>query len=217
MTSLYFPPVEEADKDGLLAQGGLFELSLLQDAYINGIFPWPCGEGEPIYWFAPPMRGILFFNELHLPRRFKAWYKKHPYRITFNQAFEQVITEAAHVSRKNQKGTWITKAMMGGYKNLYDAGHILSCEIWEGEQLIAGLYGVYIGGVFSGESMFTHRDNASKLALVEMIYYLQKQGLSWMDTQMTTSVIKSFGGREIPRADYHKLLKTAQQRFLSTL
>ncbi len=209
MESLYFPPVYEANENGLLAQGGVFEAELLLDAYNNGIFPWPSGEDEPILWFAPPMRGVLLFDELHLPQRFQSWYKNHSYTISFNKAFEQVIINCAHIKRKGQQGTWITKAMIEGYKNLFKQGHIQSCEIWEEDTLIAGLYGVFTGHIFSGESMFTTQTNASKLALIEMIYHLQKQGLTWMDTQITTAIIAQFGGREIPRDDYMKLLKKA--------
>lgn len=212
MTSLYFPPLDEADEDGLLAQGGLFELELLYDAYSHGIFPWPYGEGEPIFWFAPPKRGVLFFDEFHLPRRFQSWLKNHPYQITFNQAFSDVMKACAQAPRKGQAGTWITPAMIRGYEHLFAQGYGQSCEIWDGDNLIAGLYGVFIRGVFSGESMFTTQNNGSKLALTHMVRHLQKQGLSWMDTQMTTPVIAQFGGREIPRDDYMKLLKNSQSQ-----
>lgn len=204
--SLYFPDVNEADSDGVLAMGGYFETDLLLDAYANGIFPWPIGEGEPLLWFAPPMRGVLFFKELHLPRRFQSWYKKHPYKVTFNQAFTEVMVECAKAPRAGQDGTWITRAMIRGYTRLYEQGYGQSCEVWEGNALIGGLYGVQVNGHFSGESMFMKRSNASKLALVEMIKHLKKQGLTWVDTQMTTSVVAQFGGREIPRAEYMALL-----------
>ncbi len=213
MTSLYFPPTDEADEDGLLAQGGLFELDLLCDAYSHGIFPWPYAEGEPILWFAPPQRGVLFFDELHLPRRFKGWLKNHPYQITFNQAFSDVMKACAQARRKDQQGTWITPAMIRGYEHLFKKGYGQSCEIWDGDNLIAGLYGVFINGVFSGESMFTTQNNGSKLALIAMIEYLKKQGLTWIDTQMTTPVIAQFGGREIMRDEYMKLLKKSQSQF----
>ncbi len=215
MKSLYFPSIDEADESGLLAEGGLFEVELLLDAYQNGIFPWPYGEGEPILWFAPPLRGILFFDELHLPRRFQSRYKNHGYKITFNQDFEQVITHCAHIKRKDAQGTWITAAMIRGYKRLFEQGYIQSCEVWEDENLIAGLYGVFVGYVFSAESMFTTKTDASKIALTEMIYHLQKQGLTWMDTQMTTPIVKSFGGREIPRKDYMELLRKSQNKHLT--
>ncbi len=204
--SMYFPDISEANEDGLLAQGGLFESELLLDAYANGIFPWPMGEGEPILWFAPPLRGVLFFNELHTPKRFKSWYKKHPYQITFNQAFTDVMAECAKAPRAGQQGTWITKAMIRGYSRLFGQGYGLSCEIWDGDDLVGGLYGVMVNGHFSGESMFKKRDNASKLALVETVNHLKSQGLSWMDTQMTTEVIAQFGGREIPRDAFMEML-----------
>lgn len=204
--SLYFPNVQEADSDGLLAIGGFFETDLLLDAYTHGIFPWPIGEGEPLLWFAPPMRGVLFFNELHIPRRFKSWYRNHPYKITFNQAFSTVMAECAKAPRAGQNGTWITRAMIRGYNRLFTQGYAQSCEIWEGDELIGGLYGVLVNGHFSGESMFMKRTNASKLAFVSMVKHLQNQGLTWMDTQMTTSVVAQFGGREISRADFMTLL-----------
>ncbi len=206
----YFPPINEADAQGLLAISDGYSLELLLEAYSHGIFPWPAMENAPVGWFCPPSRGILFFDELHLPRSYLRWQKQmqQSLQVTFNQSFVEVMKQCAKVPRKGQSGTWITYAMISAYKELFNQGFGLSCEIWDEKMLVAGLYGVLINNVFSGESMFTHMDNGSKFALVQIVQYLKNQGLSFMDTQMTTPILASFGGREISRQEYLRLIKS---------
>lgn len=209
----YFPPIEEADEDGLLAVSDGYMLELLLEAYRHGIFPWPYEENAPIGWFCPPQRGVLFFDELHVPRSYFRWQKhaQQSLQVTFNQCFTEVMKQCAKTPRKDQKGTWITYAMISAYSELFDQGYGLSCEIWSEKKLVAGLYGVFIDGVFSGESMFTHIDNGSKFALMQTISYLKAKGLTFIDTQMTTSILANFGGREIPRQEYLQLIKSIRR------
>ncbi len=211
----YFPPIEKADAQGLVAISEGYSLELLLEAYRHGIFPWPYAKDAPIGWFCPPQRGVLFFDELHLPRSYLRWQKhaQQSLDVTFNQCFTQVMEHCAKVPRKNQHDTWITPAMISAYEELFDQGYGLSCEIWDKNKLVAGLYGVLIDGIFSGESMFTSIDNGSKFALVQTVRYLKAQGLTFMDTQMITPVIAAFGGREISRQKYLHYVHQAQLEF----
>ncbi len=207
MRKVLFPPVEEATEDGLVAIGGDFAVDTIEAAYREGIFPWPVSVELPLAWFSPDPRGVLEFSELHLPRSFQKFLKHHPYRVTFNQAFSKVIRECARVPRKNQPGTWITPELIKGYEELFQAQKAYSVEIWEGETLVSGLYGVIMGQFCSGESMYTQVDNGSKLALYSLITQLQSRGINWLDTQMITPVVESFGGKYIPREEFLAMIE----------
>lgn len=207
-----FPPVETANEDGLVAVGGDLELDTLLEAYKRGIFPWPLSTYPlnidlPNTWFSPDPRGILDFENLHVSRSFLKFLKKTPFTVTFNKAFPDVILQCARTLRKDQPGTWITPEIMRSYINMFENGHAYSVEVWKDTTLVAGMYGVVIGDFLSGESMFTHEDNASKQGLYTLVHHLQEKGIYWLDTQMVTEVVKQFGGRYIPRTVFLRRLQ----------
>lgn len=207
MRKIVFPPLEDATEDGLVAIGGDLETDTLKEAYTQGIFPWPISVELPLAWFSPDPRGIIMLDELHLSRSFEKFLKRHPYRVTFNQAFSEVIQGCARIPRKNQPGTWITPELIKGYQKLFQEGKAYSVEVWEENELKAGLYGVIMGEFCSGESMFTKVDDGSKLALYSLIERLKERGIRWLDTQMITSVVENFGGKYLPRVEFLQMLK----------
>lgn len=204
---IVFPDVSEADDDGLLAVGGDLQTDTIKSAYEKGIFPWPISLDFPLAWFSPDPRGILEVEAFHMPSSFKKWMKKTSYRVSFSENFEAVIYHCARVTRKGQAGTWITPDITTGYTSLFHEGHAYSVEVWDDQTLIGGLYGVCFGSYVSGESMFSLKTNASKLALVSLIELLKKNKLHFLDTQMVTPVVELFGGRYIPREDFLDRLK----------
>ncbi len=209
---IVFPSVETADGDGLVAVGGDLEADTLLEAYRRGIFPWPISPhpstaGVPHTWFSPDPRGLLDFPNLHAPRSFLKFLRHTPFRVTFNQAFREVISQCARTPRRDRAGTWITPAIMSAYVNFFESGHAYSVDVWEEDRLVAGLYGVVIGNFLSGESMFTHRDNASKQGLYALVHHLQERGITWLDTQMVTEVVRQFGGDYVPRRQFLKRLE----------
>lgn len=205
-----FPNIHEARKDGLLAIGGDLEISSLLLAYSQGIFPWPISSKYPLAWFCPDPRGILAFDQMHIPKSLKKILTRKNYTVTTNQRFEEVIHECANIkNRKHQKETWITPELIEGYLGLYQQKYAYSLEINIDKKLVAGVYGVNIGGFYSGESMFTKVDNHSKIALIELINILKNIGVEWLDTQMTTSVVHQLGGAEISREDFLAKLKVS--------
>lgn len=217
-----FPDPNMAGDDGLLCAGGDLRVETLLSAYSQGIFPWP-QEGLPLLWFSPPRRGVLDFSEVHWPRRFlrelrsseRTLVKQSKFTITFNRDFARVIRACAQVPQKNSHGTWILPPMEGAYMRFHEAGFAHSVECWRGDiihgEMVGGLYGVYVGGVFSGESMFQLQSGASKRCLFALIERLQAQGLTWMDTQMVTPILQSFGGKYIARDEFLERLKAAQK------
>jgi leucyl/phenylalanyl-tRNA--protein transferase len=203
-----FPDPMDADEDGLLCVGGNLDLEILIDAYSHGIFPWP-QEDMPLLWFSPLRRGVLDFAELHWPKRFLRALKDPAVTVTFNQAFSRVIRECAAVPRSNETGTWILPAMEIAYTQLHQAGYAHSVEAWRAGELIGGLYGVFIRGVFSGESMFHRESDASKRCLYVLLEKLRASGLEWMDIQMVTPVLETFGGKYISRAEFQERITRA--------
>lgn len=202
-----FPDPSYADEHGLLAIGGDLEVESLLLAYKNGIFPWPISK-EYLTWFAPPKRALLFVAELHLSKSLRKFLKNHPYTITVNQHFEQVIEHCSEpVNRGDQDGTWITSEIMNGYIDLFRAGHAYSIECHFENSLVGGLYGVKIGGMVSGESMFYRKPNASKVCLHYLTQALQQHSIPWLDCQVMTPLLESFGAREVERDEYMKLLQ----------
>lgn len=193
--------------DGVIAVGGRLQVDILQYAYAHGVFPWP-HEGYPLLWFAPDERGVLFFDELHLPRSFKKWLKKNKaaYQIKMNHQFSEVIRQCRVQKRQGQKGSWITPQIEKAYTALHEAGGAMSLEIYENEVLVGGIYGVLSPRYFSCESMFHLRDNVSKLALYEMILFLQQKGFTWMDIQMVTEVSGQFGGKLISKKKFLQMI-----------
>ena len=204
---IYFLDPEHAI-DGIVAIGGPLTTTNLLRAYGNGIFPWPVHENL-LPWCCPEERGILDFNELHIPRRLAR--TKHQFHFTIDRAFQQVITHCATVKRNHESGTWITRQMIRAYCELHTQGHAHSVEVWEGDELVGGIYGVDARGAFSGESMFALRSNASKLALLFLIDHLKQRGLDWIDIQMVTPHLEALGGKAISRTDFLERLKATQK------
>ena len=207
-----FPPVDSADEHGLLALGGDLDVDSLLLAYSRGIFPWPISEEYPLAWFSPNPRGILAFEKLHLSKSLRKFLKNNPYEVRFNTNFEQVIMNCSMVARADNQGTWITQEIIEGYIRLHKEGYAYSVESYLGGALVGGVYGVCINRFYSGESMFHKADNASKVALVALLYSLNQQDIGWLDTQMVTPVVESLGGMEIPRETYLKMLEVAIKR-----
>lgn len=194
--------------DGIVALGGALSTTNLLRAYRRGIFPWPVDDYF-LPWFCPPERAILEFKDLHVPRRLARLRRQNPFRLTIDEAFEEVIVSCARVKRKRERGTWITMQMIRAYTKLHLEGHAHSVEAWEGDTLVGGLYGVDAGGAFSGESMFYYRPNASKLVLLHLIEHLQSRGLDWIDIQMMTLHMEDLGAKEIPRSQFLNKLSAA--------
>ena len=201
MGSIEFPNPRQATKEGLVAVGGTMNLETLRAAYRKGIFPWP-QEGFPPLWFCPDPRGVLDFEDFHVPRSLKKFARKIDWLFTVNEAFSEVIRACQDQPRPGQTGTWIVPQMVPAYEKLYRAGEALSLECWADGVLVGGIYGVLINGLFSGESMFHHVDNASKMALWKLVEHLQGMGHTWMDIQMVTDVTKQMGGKYIAREEF---------------
>jgi leucyl/phenylalanyl-tRNA--protein transferase len=206
---------DDTDDTDIVAVGANLEPETLLNAYRKGIFPWP-HEGYPLLWFSPLARGVLKFEKLHLSTSLKKWLRKSPYLITHNQCFSDVIAACAKTPRPGQDGTWITTGIAGAYTQLHQLGYAHSFEAWSEDTnsrtktLVGGIYGVFIDGFFSAESMFFFSPNASKQCLVTLIDYLKSQGLTWMDIQMVTPHMSAFGAEVISRAQFYQLLKTTR-------
>ena len=192
-----------------MAMGDELNFETLLEAYSFGIFPWPHPE-LPCLWFCPDQRGVIDFEELHISRSLQKFMRKTNFKVTFNQVFSDVMVECADVPRAGQSGTWITPAILKAYEEFHRRGYAHSVECWSGDKLVGGLYGVYVAGVFSGESMFFKESNASKFCLLKLIERLKENGLTWMDIQMVTPVTESLGGKYITKKQY--LLRVEQSK-----
>lgn len=208
-----FPPLHTATPEGLLAVGGDLSVETLLVAYKQGIFPWPISSDSPLTWFSPDPRGILNIEKFHISKSFQRFLKKSPYTINFNQNFPGVIEQCALTKRKHEKGTWISEEIIEGYTNLFDAGYAYCVEVYEEDMLVGGLYGTCIGEIISGESMFHHADNASKVALCSLVEILKRKNIKWLDTQMVTPIVESFGGEQIPRVQFVTMLQKLNPDF----
>jgi leucyl/phenylalanyl-tRNA--protein transferase len=207
--TLWFPAVEEAEDYGLLAVGGDLSPERLLMAYCLGIFPW-YNPGEPILWWAPDPRCVLFPAQLHVSRSLKRFMRKSDYRISFDENFAAVIYWCRALrAGPDGSGTWITADMRSAYLRLHELGFAHSVECWEDDQLVGGLYGVAIGRCFFGESMFSRRSNASKVVLVALMKHLEDHGYLLLDCQQTTDHLLSMGACEIPRSRFQELLAEA--------
>lgn len=204
---LLFPRPELAE-DGLLAVGGDLRPERLLLAYGSGIFPW-YSDGEPILWHSPDPRMVLFGRQLHVGRSLRKVLAKRPYRVTLDSAFEEVMRSCSIAPRPGQDGTWITNEMLAAYVKLHGLGYAHSVEAWEGATLVGGLYGVSLGRVFFGESMFARAPDASKGAFVTLVSQLLRWGIGLVDCQVHTEHLERFGSVEIPRATYLRLLRSA--------
>ncbi|NVL29454.1 leucyl/phenylalanyl-tRNA--protein transferase [Pseudomonas syringae pv. actinidiae] len=200
-----FPPLEKAlrEPDGLLAAGGDLSADRLIKAYRHGCFPW-FQDGQPILWWSPDPRTVLFPEELHISRSLGKVLRQCHYRVTFDTDFDRVIRACAG-ARSYANETWITGSMQNAYLELHRRGHAHSVEVWDQEELVGGLYGLAMGQLFFGESMFSRADNASKVGFATLVEHLTDWGFVLIDCQMPTQHLHSFGARSIPRqtfADY---------------
>lgn len=201
---LIFPPVQLAEPDGLLAIGGDLSLERLIIAYRSGIFPWY--EGEHILWWSPDPRFVLFPDELIVSKSMRSLIRKNTYGFTINNAFPEVITNCKKITRKDQQGTWITDDVKSAYIDLHEQGLAQSAEAWHDGELVGGLYGVRMGNIFYGESMFSKMSNASKYAFILFVEQLKKEGVTVIDCQVYTEHLESLGARMIEREKFIKLL-----------
>ncbi len=206
--ALTFPPPRLASQEGLLAVGGDLSPERLLAAYGQGIFPW-FSEGEPILWWSPDPRLVLFPHEFKISKNLKKIIRRSFFEITVDQAFQKVITECAEIRVKQKEPTWIVGDMIDAYCRLHESGFAHSVEAWQGGVLAGGLYGVSLGKCFFGESMFARASNASKIALAWLVDFLRSHAFHLIDCQVTTTHLVSLGAREIPRDRFLKLLKTA--------
>jgi leucyl/phenylalanyl-tRNA--protein transferase len=202
-----FPALSNAlhEPNGLIAIGGDLSLPRLLSAYRQGIFPW-FSDGEPILWWSPDPRMVLFPHELKVTDSLKKTLRKQKFEVRFNTAFREVISACSNTSRSGQDGTWITQDIIDAYCALLAAGYAISAESWLDGKLVGGCYGVRIGNMFYGESMFHHVTDASKIAFVSLVEHLKNQEVGMIDCQMKTAHLASFGAREISRAEFIKNL-----------
>lgn len=207
---LWFPPIEVAEDYGLLAVGGDLSTDRLLLAYSLGIFPW-YNPGEPILWWSPDPRCVLFPSELHISRSMRKFMRKQTYRVSIDENFAGVIYWCRRL-RKNidGSGTWITAEMEQAFLRLHELGFAHSVECWDGDDLVGGIYGVCLGYYFCGESMFSLRDNASKLVLIHLVKKLEQLGFELLDCQQTTDHLLSLGATEISRLEFQQHLRVAQ-------
>jgi leucyl/phenylalanyl-tRNA---protein transferase len=202
-----FPPAHTANEDGILAVGGDLSPARLVAAYQRGIFPW-YSEGLPILWHCPDPRFVLEPVKLHVPKSLRKAAKAQPYRLTVDTAFEGVIDGCAKTKRPGQRGTWITRDMRRAYVTLHQLGLAHSCEAWRGDELVGGLYGVSLGHVFFGESMFARADDASKLAFVTLVEWMRGWGVELIDCQQETAHLARFGAEPWPRPRFLAAVET---------
>lgn len=204
-----FPPVEQATPDGLLAIGGDLQPARLLEAYRHGIFPW-YNEDQPILWWAPDPRAVLFPEKLHISRSLKRSLRPGLFSVTFDRCFREVMVQCGGPRPQYPEGgTWITPAMVEAYTTLHEIGHAHSVETWQEGRLVGGVYGVAIGGAFFAESMFTKVDDASKVALVTLVRHIQRWGFRVIDCQQSSPHVMRLGAEEIPRKDFVMELATA--------
>ncbi|MCO4746724.1 MAG: leucyl/phenylalanyl-tRNA--protein transferase [Proteobacteria bacterium] len=201
-----FPDPWRAEPNGLLGVGGDLDPDRLLLAYRMGIFPW-YSEGQPILWWAPDPRFVLFPDELHIGRSLAKRMRRGDYEIRMDTAFEQVMRACGEAPRPGQDGTWITDEMVDGYVGLHERGLAHSVEAWKDDELVGGLYGVAVGGLFAGESMFAHAPDASKVAFATFVQQLRDWNFELIDCQMHTEHLERFGARDIPRMDYLRHLQ----------
>lgn len=209
---LEFPDPRFAPEDGIVALGGNLLPETLRSAYLKGIFPWPQPQfpDMPIVWFSPDPRGVLFFKNLHISASLERFQRRAfgtlKWEVRIDTCFEEVIRACGQSPRPGQAGTWITEEMVEGYCAFHRVGHAHSVEVWEGGALIGGIYGVDVNGMFSAESMFYRKTNASKIALLALCEHLQARGATWIDIQMVTPTLAKFGATNLSRASFLRLI-----------
>jgi leucyl/phenylalanyl-tRNA--protein transferase len=202
-----FPPVSRAlrEPNGLLCMGGDLSTERLLAAYRRGIFPW-FSRGDPILWWSPDPRALLFVDELHLSRSLRRRLRQGRYTVSADRGFE-IVMDCCAAPRAHQPETWIVPEMRKAYASLHRLGHAHSIEVWDGGLLVGGVYGVAVGGLFSGESMFSRADDASKVALVALASLLRARGVPAIDCQVPNPHLTTLGARAVPRSGFLKLLE----------
>jgi len=204
--SQIFPDPQNATEEGLLAIGGDLTPRRLLEAYKQGIFPWY--EGDIILWWCPDPRCVLFPEDLKINKTVRKLLKEEAFEFTTNTAFAKVIHHCKHIPREGQEGTWITSEMEDAYCRMHELGFAHSAEVWKDGELAGGLYGVRIGKVFYGESMFSFTSNASRYAFVKYVQQLKEEGVALIDCQVHTSYLESFGAKMVPRTDFIERLRS---------
>jgi leucyl/phenylalanyl-tRNA--protein transferase len=206
-----FPPPRLAPKDGLLAVGGDLSQKRLLLAYSMGIFPW-FSDNEPIMWWSPDPRLVLYPRDVKVSRTLRKIINKNMFHLTMDSAFDQVINQCAQTRLQNNEGTWLVKDMIDAFCKLHESGFAHSVEAWYNNKLAGGLYGVSLGRCFFGESMFAHFSNASNVALVRLVEYLNDLSFDMIDCQVTTDHLIRFGAREIPRVRFLEQLEKSLEK-----
>jgi leucyl/phenylalanyl-tRNA---protein transferase len=206
-SEMYFPPISQTTPQGILAAGGDLSPERLILAYKNGIFPW-FEDGDPILWWCPEQRMVLFLDELKVSHSMRNVINKGVFKVTFNTVFEEVMRQCQNAKRKGQNGTWITHDMIVSYTNIYKMNKAISVEVWQENELVGGLYGVDLGHVFCGESMFSKVSNASKIGFIALVGFLKERNYKLLDCQIYNDHLESLGCREIPRAEFIAILNS---------
>ena len=209
--SIKFPHPVHAESNGLLAVGGDLSVERLITAYKSGIFPW-FSEGDPILWFSPDPRLVLFLDGLSVSRKLQKIIRQGEFEVRFDESFYQVVQNCARVNRKGQNGTWITDDMIQAYGELHKMGYAHSVETYRDGTLVGGLYGVSLGGAFFGESMFYDVSNASKVALYYLVQRLKRWDFDFIDSQVPNDHMKSMGGREVDRESFLNMLDRSLEK-----
>lgn len=200
-----FPSPRSANEHGVVAYGGDLNPNRIIQAYRQGIFPW-FESDDNLLWWSPNPRMILYPEKIKISKSLKSVIKKNTFKVTFNKDFEEVIESCSNIKRLGQKGTWITSGLKESFLNLHEKGLAMSVEVWKDSKIVGGLYGLDLGHVFCGESMFSKSSNASKVALVNLSSELKKNNYKFIDCQIPTEHLKSMGGEEVSRDDFLKLL-----------
>ena len=200
-----FPSALNADRQGIVAVGGDLDPKRVLLAYKMGIFPW-FESDDHLLWWSPDPRMVLFPDKLRISKSTKKVLKNNPFEITFNKSFVEVVNACAKVKRFGQNGTWITEGLKEAYKKLHEKGYAYSVEVWENFELVGGLYGIDLGNIFCGESMFTKTNNASKIAFIHLVRELSKNRYKLIDCQVPSAHLKSLGAEEISRQEFIKHL-----------
>lgn len=204
---LYFPPVDEASYEGILAVGGDLSVDRLLLAYDNGIFPWFDAD-DPILWWSPSERMVVDPNNYKVSKSLRNIINRNIFEVTFNKDFKSVIENCQQIDRKGQDGTWISADIIESYTKLHELGKAKSVEVWQNNELVGGLYGVDLGHVFCGESMFSKVPNASKVAFVKLIEHLKDNNYKLLDCQVHNDHLEKLGAFEISRDSFMKILKS---------
>ena len=204
---LFFPPVSEASYEGVLAVGGDLSEERLMLAYHNGIFPW-FDSDEPILWWSPSERMVVYPPDYKVSKSLRNIINRNIFEVTINKDFEAVISNCQSIERTGQNGTWISNDIIESYTKLHKLGKAISFEVWQNNELVGGLYGVDLGHVFCGESMFSKVPNASKVAFVKLIEYLKINNYQLLDCQVHNDHLEKLGAFEISRSTFMKILKT---------